>query len=91
MPLGDGGTPRTGEEPPAGGTLEVGAPVRIIRDPYFGVIGVVAALPPELRRLESESKARVVDVQIGRDRRVTVPRANVELIEVVREEAGVQP
>jgi transcription antitermination factor NusG len=69
-----------GDEARAGGTLEVGASVRIIRDPYFGTIGTVAALPPEPARLESESKARVVEVQVRADKTVTVPRANVELV-----------
>ncbi len=63
------------------GLLEVGAPVRIIRDPYFGQLGRVAELPPELRALASGSKARVVEVTVESGERVTVPRANVELIE----------
>ena len=42
--------------------LKVGATVRIIRDPYFGVIGKVANLPSELRTLDSGSRARVLEV-----------------------------
>ncbi len=63
------------------GMLEVGRLVRIIRDPYFGEIGTVSALPPELTTLESESKARVLAVQCRNGQNVTIPRANVELIE----------
>ena len=63
------------------GVLDVGTVIRIIRDPHFGLIGTVAALPPELTQLESESKARVLDVKVGSSETVTVPRANVELIE----------
>lgn len=63
------------------GTLDIGTPVRIIRDPYFGLLGSVAELPPELQVLESESKARVVKVALDAGETVTVPRANVELIE----------
>lgn len=64
------------------GYLQVGTTVRIIRDPYFGQIGTVASLPPELRMLESGSRARVLEVAFGADKRVVVvPRANVELIE----------
>jgi hypothetical protein len=63
------------------GLLDVGAAVRIIRDPHFGLIGTVAALPPELRALGSESKARVLDVKFPGGKTVTVPRANVEMIE----------
>jgi hypothetical protein len=61
--------------------LELGANVRIIRDPYFGRIGKVAALPHELRALDSGSKARVLEVAFDSQERIVVPRANVELIE----------
>jgi hypothetical protein len=64
----------------ARGGLEVGAPVRCIRAPHFGRIGLVAALPVELVELPSETRVRVVEVEID-GRRVVVPRANVEVIE----------
>jgi hypothetical protein len=63
------------------GHLEMGAPVRVIRDPYFGKIGSVSALPPEPQVLESGSKARVLAVQFDSGEDVIIPRANVELIE----------
>jgi transcription antitermination factor NusG len=63
------------------GSLEPGAQVRIIRDPYFGILGAVADLPHELQLLESGSKARVLTVSADDGRTLTVPRANVELIE----------
>ncbi|MGC1276077.1 MAG: hypothetical protein WBC44_20430 [Planctomycetaceae bacterium] len=65
----------------AGGRLEPGTAVRIIRDPHFGLIGSVAALPTEPAVLPSGSKARVLDVRLDSGQMVTVPRANVELIE----------
>jgi hypothetical protein len=55
--------------------------VRIIRDPYFGLIGTVARLPPEPTVLGSGSKARVLEVKFDSGETVSVPRANVELIE----------
>ncbi len=58
-----------------------GTPVRIIRKPYFGAIGLVTFLPVELQQLESESYVRVLDVELGDGTVVTVPRANVEIIE----------
>ena len=62
--------------------LAIGTPVRIIRAPYFGLLGDVSALPSEPAVLESGSKARVLEVRLTRDgQNVTVPRANVELIE----------
>jgi hypothetical protein len=62
------------------GRLQLGSPVRIIRDPHFGDIGTVSALPAELVVLDSGSKARVLEVKFDTGKRVTVPRANVELI-----------
>lgn len=62
--------------------IEVGSLLRVIRQPYFGRIGTVLELPPELQELESGSKARVMVVELSDDgTRVVVPRANVELIE----------
>jgi hypothetical protein len=67
----------------AGGSmgLAVGSPVRVIREPHFGILGTVTALPPELKVLESESKARVLEVEFSDGKKATIPRANVELIE----------
>ena len=63
------------------GELRAGAPVRIVRDPHFGLIGRVAALPEQPETLESGSRARVLQVALEGGRTVTVPRANVERIE----------
>ena len=63
------------------GSLEIGAPVRIIREPNFGSLGTVTGMPHEPRLLESESFARVVEVKLANGSPVIVPRANVELIE----------
>ncbi len=65
----------------AAGHLRPGVPVRVIRDPWFGLLGTVAELPSEPRVLESGSKARVLIVATEDGRQLTVPRANVELIE----------
>ena len=42
------------EDAPSSG-LVVGSPVRTIREPYFGRIGSVIELPPELQKLETEA------------------------------------
>lgn len=63
------------------GALDLGSPIRIIREPYFGALGSVTRLPHEQALLESESLARVVQVKLADGAEVTVPRANVELIE----------
>jgi hypothetical protein len=66
---------------PTTGSLEIGRPVRVIRDPYFGIIGAISGLPHEPTVLDSGSKARVLEVKFESGQRVMIPRANVELIE----------
>jgi hypothetical protein len=81
IPLAAGSTGRgsNGQEEVAG--LVIGSPVRVIRDPYFGRLGKVSALPPELRKLDSESLARILEVEFEGGARATIPRANVEALE----------
>lgn len=61
--------------------LVIGTPVRIIREPYFGLLAEVVELPPELQLIESESRVRVLKARLEDGTIVTVPRANVEIIE----------
>ena len=61
--------------------LEIGMLVRLIREPYFGLIGKVVNLPVELLSIETEAKVRVLEVELADKKRVTLPRANVEIIE----------
>lgn len=56
-------------------------PVRVIRPPYFGAIGKVVSLPVELQQVESGSYVRVLTVELEDGKVVSVPRANVEIIE----------
>ncbi len=81
IPLAADGKAHEVESKHTSGLLEIGRPVRIIRDPYFGLIGEVSALPAEPAVLESGSKARVLEVKFDSGESVTIPRANVELIE----------
>ncbi len=78
------GAAPTGEAHQGGGAtageLEVGTLVRIIRDPWFGALGTVSALPEQPAVLGSGSKARVLEVVLPDGGRVIVPRANVELV-----------
>lgn len=67
--------------PGVAGFLREGISVRIIRDPWFGMIGRVSALPAEPQVLGSGSKARVVEIRLESGETVVVPRANVELVE----------
>jgi hypothetical protein len=58
-----------------------GDPVRCIREPYFGRIGRVSRLIPELVDVESETKVRVLEVEFEDGSKAIVPRANIEMIE----------
>lgn len=60
--------------------LRAGDAVRLIREPHFGRIGTVSALPAEPREIETEARVRVMDVTLESGETVTVPRANVERI-----------
>jgi hypothetical protein len=57
-----------------------GTRVRAIRAPHFGKLGKVFSLPTGLQQLETESKARVMEIEFDDGVRAIVPRANVELI-----------
>lgn len=61
--------------------LSVGSRIRAIREPYFGKLGEVVGLPPELRKLETEAMVRVLEARFDDGAIATIPRANVELIE----------
>ncbi|OIN99352.1 MAG: hypothetical protein AUJ51_13070 [Elusimicrobia bacterium CG1_02_56_21] len=63
------------------GWIEPGDPIRIIREPHFGVIGIVKSLPPELTVIGSESHARVLEVTLDGGEVIVVPRANIEVLE----------
>ncbi|MCC2642345.1 MAG: uncharacterized protein K0S45_2758 [Nitrospira sp.] len=61
--------------------IQIGDPVRIIRDPLFGKIGAVSGLPSELRMIPTESEVRVLEVRFPDGKTTVVPRANIEVIE----------
>lgn len=61
--------------------LTIGSTIRVIRQPYFGRLGQVTALPPDLAALETEARVRVLEVDFGDGTRAMLPRANVEMIE----------
>ena len=60
--------------------LTPGTPIRVIREPYFGLLGSVTELPPTLVTLESGTEVRVLRAKLSDGRDVTVPRANVEIV-----------
>jgi len=62
--------------------MQPGMTVRIIAEPYFGAIGTIVSLPPELEEVESESSVRILEAELEDGRKAIVPRANVEIIEL---------
>jgi len=80
VPVEEGSTLE--EESVEEGVLEIGSLVRVIREPYFGLIGEVTKLPPEPTVIETEARVRILELRLEDGKTVTVPRANVELIEM---------
>lgn len=62
-------------------SLAPGTPIRIIREPYFGMLATVTGLPPQLVRIGSGAEVRVLEAKLNSNgESVTVPRANVEIV-----------
>lgn len=62
------------------GELKKGTPIRVIREPYFGQLGTVVDLPPQLLEVDSGARVRVLKAKLEGGDEVLVPRANVEII-----------
>jgi hypothetical protein len=60
--------------------LKPGVAIRVIREPYFGALGVVTELPAQLMVVDSGTEVRVLKAKIEGEGEVVVPRANVEII-----------
>jgi len=61
--------------------IEENSLVRVIRAPYFGMLGRVRSLPPELREMESGTLVRVAEVELDGGHVALLPRANLEMVE----------
>jgi hypothetical protein len=75
------GESMTGAGAPAATETKTGARVRIIRQPHFGEIARIKALPGEAVVIESGATVRVMLVELPDGTEHLLPRANVELIE----------
>jgi len=61
--------------------LAPGATVRVIREPYFGRLGEVIAMPAELVEIATGARVRVAEVRLaGEAQPLLIPRANLEII-----------
>ena len=57
-----------------------GSQVRIIREPFFGEIGIVSSLPSELVRINTETMARIAEITLENGTKEIIPRSNLEVI-----------
>ena len=60
--------------------ISLGSKVRIIREPYFGIIGRVIDLPSKLIKMDSETMTRGATIKINDGQEILIPRANLEVI-----------
>jgi len=60
--------------------ISEGSNVRVIREPFFGRLGVITKLPYELVEMKSETKVRVAKVKFKDGSVEIIPRANLEVI-----------
>jgi hypothetical protein len=63
------------------GLMHINSTIRIIRDPHFGELGRVTDLPAEPHKLDTEAAVRILTVALKSGEHVTLPRANVELVD----------
>jgi hypothetical protein len=70
----------TGKDSAQAEQLAAGVRVRIIREPYFGQLADVVALPAELQTIATGAKVRVASVRLADGQETVVPRANLEII-----------
>ena len=61
--------------------LQIGTRIRIIRAPYFGELATVKELPEQPVAIATEAKVRVLKAELASGESVTIPRANVEIID----------
>ncbi len=66
--------------PPAQPELAVGSSVQVIREPLFGMAGVVLELPAERRTIATGSLVRVAEVRLGNNCVATVPVSNLAVL-----------
>jgi hypothetical protein len=61
--------------------LKAGSRVRLIRRPNFGKTGKVTSLPEQPQLINTGSMVRVTTVQLDNGPEVTIPRANIEILD----------
>ncbi len=60
--------------------VQVGRKVRVVRQPYLGLVGTVVALPEGMTLLPNGLRVRAADVRLDDGTRVVVPLSNLEIL-----------
>ena len=60
--------------------ISEGSKVRVIREPFFGKIGMVSSLPKELIKMNTETMTRTAEIMFDDGKKEIVPRSNLEVI-----------
>ena len=68
------------KESKIGKGIVIGSLVRVIRAPFFGLMGKVTELPSKLQKMESETMVRVAKINVD-DQDIIIPRSNLEMVE----------
>ena len=68
------------KESKIGKGMVIGSLVRVIRAPFFGLMGKVTELPSKLQKMESETLVRVAKINVD-DQDIIIPRSNLEMVE----------
>jgi len=64
----------------SGAQVSVGTRVRVVRAPYVGAVGTVVGLPYQPHVIETGASVNVAEIDLGQERRVVVPLANLEIL-----------
>jgi len=59
--------------------MQIGMRVRVVSEPFFGVVGVVSEIVKEPLAIETEARVPVVKVRTGNGSSAIIPRANLEV------------
>jgi len=63
-----------------GTPLAVGTRVRVVRAPHMGAVGTIVALPGRARFIETGARVRGAEVDLGQEKPIFTPLANLEIL-----------
>ena len=63
-----------------GKVMAVGSKIRIIRNPNFGAVAEIIALPHEQTLIPTGARVRVATIKLEDGTQYDIPRANIEIL-----------